>query len=126
MVSHSLPATPVINMASFEDMLDEEANFTPSHQPRHVKFMDMMEGGLTSTPGNVQQEVALPAKPTYEIYPAEIGLHAATCKLSKMQELKISKLKGSYTSSAGLVFQSWLKDIHVNVPDRRLMQREAM
>ena len=31
-----------------------------------------------------------------------------------------------YTSSAGLVFQSWLKDIHIHVQDRRLIQREAI
>ena len=43
-----------------------------------------------------------------------------------MRELKISKLKGGYTSSAGLVFQSWLKDIHGHVQDRRLTQREAI
>ena len=41
--------TPVVNKDSFEDMLAEEANFTPSHQSRHVKFPDVVEGGLTST-----------------------------------------------------------------------------
>ena len=35
-------------------------------------------------------------------------------------------LKGGYTSSAGLVFQSWLKDIHEHVQDQRLTQREAI
>ena len=43
-----------------------------------------------------------------------------------MWEPKIRKLKGGYTSSARLVFQSWLKDICVHVEDRRLTQREAM
>ena len=43
-----------------------------------------------------------------------------------MQEPKISKLNGGYSSSAGLIFQSWLKDIHIHVEDRRLKQREAM
>ena len=38
----------------------------------------------------------------------------------------ISKLKGGYSSLAGLIFQSWLKDVHVHVEDRRLTQREAM
>ena len=46
--------------------------------------------------------------------------------LEKMQEPKISKLKGGYTSSAGLVFQFWLKDIHVHVQDRRLTQRDTI
>ena len=61
MASHSLPAIPVINKASFEDMLAEEANFTPNLQPRHVQFMYTLEGGLTPTLHNVQDEVALPA-----------------------------------------------------------------
>ena len=43
-----------------------------------------------------------------------------------MCEPKISKLKGGYTSSAGLVFKSWLKDICVHIQDRRLTQREAI
>ena len=43
-----------------------------------------------------------------------------------MQEPKISKLKGGYSSSAGPVFQSWLKDICVHVEHGQLMQREAI
>ena len=43
-----------------------------------------------------------------------------------MQEPKISKLKGGYSSSTGLIFQSWLKEIHVHIEDRRLTQREAI
>ena len=44
----------------------------------------------------------------------------------KCQEPKISKLKGGYSSSAGLIFQSWLKDIYIHVEDRRLTQKEAI
>ena len=43
-----------------------------------------------------------------------------------MWEPKISKLKGGFSSSAGFIFQSWLKDIHVHVEDRRLTEREAI
>ena len=43
-----------------------------------------------------------------------------------MWEPKISKLKGGYSSSAGYTFQSWLKDTHVHVEDRRFTQREAI
>ena len=43
-----------------------------------------------------------------------------------MWEPKISKLNGGYSSSAGLIIQSWLKDIHIHVEDRRLTQREAI
>ena len=86
----------------------------------------MTEGGLTSTPHNLQDEVAVLTKPTYKGYPEETGLHVATHEFQKMHEPKISKLKGACTSSARLVFQYWLKDIHVHVQDRRLMQREAI
>ena len=76
--SHSMTmAIPIINKISFEDMLAEEANFTPSHQPRHVKFADTMQGSLTSTSQNQPEEVALPPRPVLESHPDEIGLHMA-------------------------------------------------
>ena len=50
----------------------------------------------------------------------------AARKFRRMKEPKVSKLKGGYSSSARLIFQSWLKDICVHVEDRRLMQREAI
>ena len=59
-------------------------------------------------------------------YPEDVRLHVAAHEFQKMWELKISKLKGGYSSSAGLSFQSWLKDIPVNVEDRRLTEREAI
>ena len=128
-VSHNttMATTPMINRASFEDILAEEANFIPSHQPRYVKFSDMTEGGFTSsTPHKQQAEVALPPRPIIQNHPEEIGLHTAAYEFRKMQEPKISKLQVGYSSSAGLVFQSWLKDIHVNVEDRSLTQRKAI
>ena len=84
-----------------------------------LKFVDMIEGGLTSTPHILPEEVALPPRPNLQSHPDEI----VTCEFRKIRELKISKLKGGYTSSARLVFQSWLKDIHVHMQDRRLTQR---
>ena len=39
-----ITSAPVVDKNSFEDMLAEEANFTPSCQPKHVSFMDMMGG----------------------------------------------------------------------------------
>ena len=70
-------------------MLAEEANFTPSYQPRHVKFVDT---ALTSMPHN-QEEVALPPKPTFHSHPEEIGLHGDAWEFRKMCEPKICKLK---------------------------------
>ena len=119
--SHSLLATPVFNKASFEDIPTEVANFTPSHQSRHVIFADM-----TPTPHYLQAEVAVPAEPTFKSYPEGIGLHTVTCEFQKMQEPKISKLKGGSTSSARLDLQSWQKDILVHMQERRLTQTEAI
>ena len=44
----------------------------------------------------------------------------------KMQEPKINMLKGGYSATAKLIFQSWLKDIQVHVEDQILSEREAM
>ena len=83
--SHSTTmATPIISRASFEDMLAEEANYTPGHQPRHVRFVDTMKGGLTFTPHNQQEEVALPPRPISESHPEKIWLHAAAREFRKM------------------------------------------
>ena len=79
MASHSTTmAFTIRNRASFEDMVAEEVNYIPGHQPRHVKFADTMEGGLTSTPYNKPEEVDLPPMPVSESHPEEIGLHAVT------------------------------------------------
>ena len=45
------------------------------------------------------------------------------CKLCKP---KINKLKGGYSATTNLIFQSWLKDITVHFEDRNMTQREAM
>ena len=45
------------------------------------------------------------------------------CKLCKP---KINKLKGGYSATANLIFQSWLKDINIHVKDHNLTEREAI
>ena len=62
--------------------------------------------------------MVLPSRPVKRNHPEDVGLHVAAHKFQKMWEPKISKLKGGYSSSAGLIFQSWLKDIRVHVDDR--------
>ena len=89
MVSHNTTiVTPVINKASFEDMLAEEANYTPSCQPKHVIFVDMIEGSLTSTPHNLPEMVALPPRPMLQRHQDEIGLHAAAHEFKKNEGAK--------------------------------------
>ena len=123
----TMTSAPVVDKNSFEDMLAEEANFTPTCQPKHVTFLDTIGGVVSSsTPHRYQEEVVLPSRPTEMKHPEDIGFYAAAHEFRKMWEPKISKLKGGYSSSAGLIFQSWLKDIHVHVKDRRLTHREAI
>ena len=43
----------------------------------------------------------------------------------KLREPKINKLKGGYSGTASLIFQSWLKDINAHVEDWNLTEREA-
>ena len=44
----------------------------------------------------------------------------------KLHEPKINKLKGGYSATANLIFQSWLKDINIHVQDQNLTEREAI
>ena len=46
--------------------------------------------------------------------------------MCKLHKLKINKLKGGYSATANLIFQSWLKDIRVHVEDQNLTEREAI
>ena len=81
----------IVDKNSFEDMLAEEVNFTARCQTKHVTFLDMMGGGVTSsTPHKYQEEVVLPSRPTKHHHPKEIGFHVAACKFRKMWEPKIS------------------------------------
>ena len=44
----------------------------------------------------------------------------------KLCKPKINKLKGGYSATANLIFQSWLKDINIHVEDQNLTEREAI
>ena len=54
------------------------------------------------------------------------SLQAAATKFKKLQELKVAKFKGGYSSDASLVFQLWLKDVWVYVLECCLSQQEAI
>ena len=60
------------------------------------------------------------------VCPPRYKMHMATQEFCKICEPKINKLKGGYSATANLIFQSWLKDIQVHVEDQTLTQREAM
>ena len=57
--------------------------------------------------------------PGYEMWIAVQEFH-------KMCKQKINKLKGGYSATANLIFQSWLKDTQVHVEDCNSSEREAM
>ena len=44
----------------------------------------------------------------------------------KLHDPKINKLKGGYSATANLIFQSWLKDINIHIQDQNLTEREAI
>ena len=60
----------------------------------------------------------------------ETGVHhslkVAASKFRKLDKLKINKLKSSYTSKSGFIFQTWLKDIRTHVEDCQLNQKEVV
>ena len=56
----------------------------------------------------------------------EYSMQMAVCEFCKLCEPKINELKGGYSATVNLIFQSWLKDIRVHVEDRNLTEREAM
>ena len=121
----------------FEDELAEEATWGSNH-PHHVCFAGSEKGGFTSTPLKSaakvgedysllpQQRKARESLLTSTISPPGYDMQMAVCKFCKLCKPKINKLKGGYSATANLIFQSWLKDIRVHVEDRNLTQREAM
>ena len=54
------------------------------------------------------------------------SLQAAATEFKKLQELKVAKFKGGYSSDASLVYQSWLKDIWVYTLEHHLSQWEPI
>ena len=53
-------------------------------------------------------------------------MKVAAQKFCKLCKPKINKLKGGYSATANLIFQSWLKDINNHVEDQNLTEREAI
>ena len=128
---------PVAGRQHFEDELVEEATWGSNH-PHHVSFAGSEEGGFTSTPLksaakvgedyslHPQQKQARQSLLTSTVSPPGHELQMAAHEFCKLHEPKINKLKGGYSATANLIFQSWLKGIRVHVEDRNLSQREAM
>ena len=128
---------PVAGKEYFEDELAEEGHMgLTSSLP--CALCKQSKGGLTSTPlkssvkvgeDNIllpQQRKARESLMNTMACPPGHEMPMAAQELCKMCEPKINKLKGGYSATANLIFQSWLKDIRVHVEDQNLTQREAM
>ena len=128
---------PVAGKEYFEDGLAEEATWGSRH-PHHVCFASSQKEGLTSTPLKSavkvgednsllpQQRKARESLLNNTTCPPGYEMCMAMQEFCKMCEPKINKLKGGYSATANLIFQSWLKDIGVHVEDQNLTQRQAM
>ena len=128
---------PVAGTQYFEDELAEEATWGSNH-PCHVCFASSQKRGFTSTPLKSaakvwedysllpQQKKASESLLTNTICPPGYEMQMAVQEFCKLNKPKINKLKGGYSATANLIFQSWLKDIRVHVEDRNLTHREAM
>ena len=100
-----------------------------SHHPHHVCFASSQKRGLTSTPpkssvkvgeDNIllpQQRKARESLMNTTACPPRYKMWMTMQEFHKMHEPKINKLKGGYSATANLIFQSWLKDIRVHVED---------
>ena len=117
---------PVVGRTQFENKLAEEATWNMQHHLCHVHFVSNPQGRFTSTPVRHPEEDRARARSSPEMYPPGYGIKAAAQEFRKLREPKINKLKGGYSATANLIFQSWLKDINAHVEDRNLTEREAI
>ena len=117
---------PVIGRTQFEDELAKEAIWNVHQHLHHVHFASDPQGRFTSTPLRHPEEDRSKAGISPEVYPPRYGMKVAAQEFWKLHEPKINKLKGGYSATANLIFQSWLKDINVNVQDQNLTEREAI
>ena len=81
-VSHNttMASAAMVSQTSFEGMLAEEANFTPSCQLKHVTFRDTIRGVLPHPhPIEIWKRWSYHQDPLNRNHPEETGLHAVSC-----------------------------------------------
>ena len=91
-----------------------------------MHFASDPQGGFTSTPIRHPEEDRLKARMDPEEYPPGYQMKVVVQEFHKLCKPKINKLKGGYSPTANLIFQSWLKDINIHVEDQNLNEREAI
>ena len=116
----------VIGRTQFKDELAKEAIWNVHQHPRHVHFASNPQGRFTSTPLRHPEEDRIKPRISPEVYQPRYGMKVVAQEFCKLREPKINKLKGGYSATANLIFQSWLKDINAHVEDQNLTEREAI
>ena len=116
----------VIGRSQFENELAKEATWNVHQHPWHVHFASDPQGGFTSTPIRHPEGDRVKARIDPEVYPPGYHMKVAAQEFCKLHKPTINKLKGGYSATANLIFQSWLKDINICVEDRNLTEREAI
>ena len=91
-----------------------------------MQFDSNPQGRFTSTPLRHPEEGRSKARVNTEVYPPRYDMKVAVQEFHKLHKPKINKLKGGYSATANLIFQSWLKDINIHVEDWNLTEREAI
>ena len=117
---------PVIGRTQFENELAKEATWNMHQHLHHVHFASHPQGRFTSTPLRHPEEDRAKARISPEVYPLGYGMKVVVQEFRKLHEPKINKLKGGYSATANLIFQSWLKDINAHIEDWNLTEREAI
>ena len=91
-----------------------------------MHFNSNPQGGFTCTPLRHPEEDRSKARVNTEVYPPRYDMKVAVQEFCKLHKPTINKLKGGYSATANLIFQSWLKDINIHIEDRNLTEREAI
>ena len=117
---------PVTGRPNFENELAKEATWALHNHLHHVHFASNPQGGFTSTPRRQPEEDRSMARVNPATYLPRYEMKVVVQEFCKLCEPKINKLKGGYSATANLIFQSWLKDISVHVKDWNLTEREVI
>ena len=89
-------------------------------------LLPTLRGDLHLLPEDILSRVEQEARVSTEVYPPGYDMKVAVQEFHKLHKPKINKLKGGYSATANLIFQSWLKDIHIHVQNWNLTEREAI
>ena len=116
----------VTGRTHFENELAEENTWVSHSHLCHVHFAPNPQVGFTSTPRKHLEEQGSQATYNPAMCPPRYEMKMDEQEFFKMHKPKINKLKGGYSATANLVFQSWLNDIKVHIQDWNLTEREAI